>query len=326
MNNRSADFNIKDSSAITREDALEILNLPDNQIPALLDRAGALREKYKGRRVSIHLLTNVRSGNCSQNCAYCAQSCRSEADIDTYKWVDNDKLVSDDKLVHDNNLSMHCMGLSGIYFSDDEINELADKIRSIKQNGTRLCCSIGFLTEKQARILKDAGVNRINHNLNTGREHYPNICTTHTYQQRIDNIHMLRRVGFELCCGGIIGMSETNGDIADMMLDLREIRPESVPINFLIPIKGTPLGNANVKGLTTEHCLKVLCLARLMLPQSDIRCAAGREIYFKGRERELLTVANSIFASGYLTAEGQGIADTLKMITDAGFTYEIESD
>ena len=211
-------------------------------------------------------------------------------------------------------------------FGDDEIEELASKIRKMKEEGTHLCCSIGFLTKKQALMLKEAGLDRINHNLNTSRSNYPNICTTHTYEQRVNNIHMLQDLGFEICSGGIIGMGESKEDVVDMLLDLKEINPEALPINFLIPIKGTPLQDRDTSNLTPEYCLKVLCLARLLVPTSDIRCAAGREIYFKGREKELLTVVNSIFASGYLTADGQGIQDTIKTITDAGFTCEVESD
>ena len=278
---------------LTREEAIAILNTPDEQLNELIERAGALRKKYKGNHVSIHLLTNARSGNCSQNCAYCAQSCRSHADIEKYKWVDDEKLYGDNTFVHDHKLSRHC---------------------------------IGFLTKKQALMLKEAGLDRINHNLNTSRSNYPNICTTHTYEQRVNNIHMLQDLGFEICSGGIIGMGESKEDVVDMLLDLKEINPEALPINFLIPIKGTPLQDRDTSNLTPEYCLKVLCLARLLVPTSDIRCAAGREIYFKGREKELLTVVNSIFASGYLTADGQGIQDTIKTITDAGFTCEVESD
>ena len=223
-------------------------------------------------------------------------------------------------------LSRHCIGLSGMKFSDEEIEELASKIRKMKEEGTHLCCSIGFLTKKQALMLKEAGLDRINHNLNTSRSNYPNICTTHTYEQRVNNIHMLQDLGFEICSGGIIGMGESKEDVVDMLFDLKEINPEALPINFLIPIKGTPLQDRDTSNLTPEYGLRVLCLARLLVPTSDIRCAAGREIYFKGREKELLTVVNSIFASGYLTADGQGIEDTIKTITDAGFTCEVESD
>lgn len=310
---------------LSREEALSILNTPDDQLDDLIARAEKLRRKYKGNHVSIHILTNARSGNCSQDCAYCAQSCRSTADIEKYKWVSDEKLYKDNDFVNEHHLSRHCIGLSGMKFTDEEIEELAERIRAMKKTGTHLCCSIGFLTEKQARMLYDAGLDRINHNLNSSRAYYSHICSTHTFDQRVENIHMLQKIGFEICSGGIIGMGESKEDVVDMLMELREIQPEALPINFLLPIKGTPLGNADISQLTTEYCMKVLCLARLLVPKADIRCAARREVYFKGEEKKLLSVVDSIFASGYLTEGGQGIEDTLKTITDAGFTYEIES-
>lgn len=310
---------------MTREDALKILNTPDEEMDQLIAEAEKLRRKYKGDNVGIHILTNARSGNCSQDCAYCAQSCRSNADIDKYRWVSDEKLFKDNDFVNKNHLARHCIGLSGMKFTDDEILELAERIKTMKATGTHLCCSIGFLTENQAKILKDAGLDRINHNLNTSRSYYSHICSTHTFDQRVKNIKMLQSIGFEICSGGIIGMGESKEDIVDMLLELKEINPEAIPINFLLPIKGTPFENVDTSILTPNYCLKVLCLARLLVPQADIRCAAGREIYFKGDEKRLLSVVNSIFASGYLTEDGQGIKDTIKAITDAGFTYEIES-
>ncbi len=311
---------------LTRDQAIAVMNLPDEKVNELISVARRLRFKYKSNHVSIHLLTNARSGNCSQNCSYCAQSCQSKAHIDKYKWVGDDKLYQDNDFVNKNHLSRHCIGLSGMKFTDEEIMELAKRIRKMKEDGTHLCCSIGFLTEKQALILKEAGLDRINHNLNSSHSYYHNICTTHTYEQRVANIRMLQRLGFEICSGGIIGMGESREDIVDMLLDLREIQPEALPINFLLPIPGTPLEHTDTSVLTPAYCMKVLCLARLMVPKADIRCAAGREVYFKGREAELLSVVDSIFASGYLTANGQGMKDTIQTILDAGFTYDIESD
>lgn len=310
---------------ITREEALDILNLPDEELDTLISYAEKLRRKYKGNKVGIHLLTNARSGNCSQDCAYCAQSCRSSADIDKYRWVSDEKLYKDNDFVNEHHFARHCIGLSGMKFNDSEIEELAGKIRRMKHTVTHLCCSIGFLTEKQAIMLKEAGLDRINHNLNSSRSFYKNICSTHTYDQRVDNIHMLQKLGFEICSGGIIGLGESKEDVVDMLFELKEINPEAVPINFLLPIKGTPLENKDTSGLTTQYGLKVLSLARLLIPRSDIRCAAGREVYFKGEEKRLLSIVNSIFASGYLTENGQGVKDTIKTIEDAGFTYDIES-
>ena len=311
---------------LSREDALAILNTPDESLEELVSFAETFRRKYKGNHVSIHILTNARSGNCSQDCAYCAQSCRSKADIDKYKWVADEKLYEDNDFVNEHHLSRHCIGLSGMKFTDAEIEVLAEKIRKMKADGTHLCCSIGFLTEHQAKVLKDAGLDRINHNLNSSRNYYPNICSTHTFDQRVANIRMLQGLGYEICSGGIIGMGESREDVVDMLMELREIQPEALPINFLLPIPGTPLEHADMSVLSTAYCMKVLCLARLLVPKADIRCAAGREVYFKGEENMLLRVVDSIFASGYLTAGGQGIRDAIQAIEAAGFTYEIESD
>lgn len=311
---------------LSREDALAILNTPDESLEELISFAETFRRKYKGNHVSIHILTNARSGNCSQDCAYCAQSCRSKADIDKYKWVADEKLYEDNDFVNEHHLSRHCIGLSGMKFTDAEIEVLAKKIRKMKADGTHLCCSIGFLTEHQAKVLKEAGLDRINHNLNSSRNYYPNICSTHTFDQRVANIRMLQGLGYEICSGGIIGMGESREDVVDMLMELREIQPEALPINFLLPIPGTPLEHADMSVLSTAYCMKVLCLARLLVPKADIRCAAGREVYFKGEENMLLRVVDSIFASGYLTAGGQGIRDTIQAIEAAGFTYEIESD
>ena len=164
------------------------------------------------------------------------------------------------------------------------------------------------------------------HNIETSRRNFPNICTTHTYDMKIETLKKVKAEGMCACSGGIIGMGESHADVVDMLLELREIAPQALPINFLLPIPGTPLEHTDTSGLTTEYCLKVLCLARLMVPQTDLRCAAGREVYFKGREGDLLRVVDSIFASGYLTAGGQGIKDTIQAIENAGYTYEIESD
>ncbi|MBS5957049.1 MAG: biotin synthase BioB [Clostridiales bacterium] len=314
-----------DLKNMTREMALSMLELPDKELPVLLEEVYEIRKKYKGNTVGIHLLTNARSGDCSQNCTYCAQSRDSKADIDKYRLITYEKLQQDGYTVKEKNLARHCIGLSGIRFSDEEIREFADEVRMLKkETNSPICCSIGFLTEQQAVMLREAGVDRINHNLNTSRKHYPNICTSHTYEERLDNIKRLKSLGFELCCGGIIGLGETNTDVVDMLFQIQSIQPKAVPINFLIPLEGTGLEHKDTSYLTGDYCLKVLCLARLLCPQSDIRCAAGREVYLKGREKQMFCAADSIFASGYLTADGQGIDDTIKMITDAGFQYYVE--
>lgn len=310
---------------LTHAAALEILTLPNEKLPELLNTVYAIRKKYKGDVVNIQLLTNARSGNCTQNCAYCAQSNHSQADISKYDFIAYDKFAQDGYKVRDHKLARHCIGFSGICFSDQEIHEFAKNIATLKQEThSPICCSIGFLTPSQAQRLKAAGVDRINHNLNTSRNYYANICTTHTYQERIDNIKMLQSLGFEICCGGIIGLGEDYADVVDMLFEIQSIAPQAVPINFFIPIPGTALEQAKPVNLSPEYCLKVLALARLLNPKADIRCAAGREIYLKGREQEMFYAVDSIFASGYLTTDGQSIDDTIKIITDAGFKYYVE--
>jgi len=311
---------------LSRKEALSILDLPDEKLPELLDVVYEIRKKHKGNIVSVQLLTNARSGNCTENCAYCAQSHESGADIDRYNIISRDKLIKDGYIVQEKNLARHCIGFSGIRFTDHEINAFADIIKELKkETQTPICCSIGLLTLEQAYRLKEAGVDRINHNLNTSRRFYPHICTTHTYEERISNIKMLKSIGFEICCGGIIGLGEDKTDIVDMLFEIQSIYPQAVPINFLLPIKGTALENMDTSYLTPEFCLKVLCLARLLTPKSDIRCAAGREVYLKGKEKWMFYAVDSIFASGYLTTDGQSIEETIKIITDAGFQCYLET-
>lgn len=311
---------------LSREEAMSILHLPKEELPKLLNDVYQIRKKYKGNIVTVQLLTNARSGNCSQNCAYCAQSHESKADIEKYHMVSSEKLRKDSMVIQEKHLARHCIGFSGMHFTDKEICEIAEEIQKLKkETNTPICCSIGFLTQKQAKILKKAGVDRINHNLNTSRNFYPNICSTHTYQQRLSNIKMLQEIGFEICCGGIIGMGEDKRDVVDMLFELQAINPQAVPINFFIPIAGTALADTDTSCLSAEYCLKVLCLARILIPKADIRCAAGREIYLKGKEKWMFYAVDSIFASGYLTAQGQGIDDTIQMIIDAGFDYKIEN-
>jgi biotin synthase len=314
-----------EGGAISRACALSILELPDGKVDELLDAAFILRKAYKGLKTGIQILTNARSGNCSQDCAYCAQSGASKADIETYPLIPYEKAAANGALVHDKHLERHCIGLSGIRFSDAEISALCDYIRKLKeQSPVSICCSIGFLTKKQALMLKEAGLNRVNHNLNTGRGYYPQICGTHTYDERIANLKMLKELGFELCCGGIAGMGESAGDLVDMFFEIEALKPESVPVNFLIPIEGTPKENSDTSRITPEFCLKILALARFMTPKADIRCAAGRELYLAGRERDMLKAANSVFASGYLTSGGQNVDDTIAAIKNAGFEHTLE--
>jgi biotin synthase len=314
-----------DGGCFSREECRDILNCPVDELDGLLNAALKIRQLYWGKRVSVQILTNARSGNCSQDCNYCAQSCLSKADINKYPLIEYERMLSNGKVGLDKKVRRHCIGFSGIAFTDEEIEKFCNHIRRLKEEtNARICCSIGFLTKKQAIKLKEAGVNRINHNLNTGKNFYHSICATHKYEQRVANIQMLKEVGLEICCGGIVGMGESDDDLIDMLLDIKEINPESIPINFLLPLKGTPLEFQNTSKLTVEYCLKVLSLARLLNPKASIRCAAGREVYIKNKQNLMFYAVNSIFASGYLTAGGQSIDDAIELIQNSGFEYDAE--
>jgi biotin synthase len=319
------DMKSLEEGALSREDCLAVLDAPDEDLEGLVEAAFALRKRHKGLRVGIHILSNAKSGGCTEDCAYCAQSRNADSGIAAYPLIDYETLAAAGRTAADRRLSRHCIGLSGIRFSDEAIAALAEYARRLKaETPTPLCCSIGFLTEAQARALKSAGIDRINHNLNTSRAFYPHICTTHRFDERLANIAMLRGLGFEICSGGIIGLGEGKGDVVDLLLELRSIGPEAVPLNFLLPLKGTGLEQADTAHITPAYGLKVLCLARFLLASASIRCAAGREVYFKGRERDLFKVVDSIFAAGYLTAGGQTIDEAAALVEEAGFAYCIE--
>ncbi|MDR2160676.1 MAG: biotin synthase BioB [Desulfovibrio sp.] len=314
-----------DGILLTRQEALAVLRLSDAELPDLLDTAYVLRKAHKGNTVGIHVLTNARSGVCDQDCVYCAQGRASSSPIERYSFADPKIFLDHARAGARLGIARHCIGLSGIRLDDALVDRLCRQVERLKEEmRTPVCCSLGFLRPGQARRLREAGVDRINHNLNTGRNFYPRICTSHSYDDRVRNIRMLQEAGFEICSGGIAGLGEDHGDLADMFLDLANLRPHSVPVNFFLPLAGTPLASRDVRGLTPEYCLKVLCLARLLLPGADLRCAAGREVYLKDAQPLLFRVADTVFASGYLTADGDSVERTIRQIQDAGFDYRLE--
>lgn len=204
-----------------------------------------------------------------------------------------------------------------------EVERLCEAVRKVKQEvDISICTSFGFLTDPVAAALKEAGVDRYNHNLNAAERFYPHICSTHGYQDRLETLRIAKRAGLELCCGALFGMGETDADVVDLCLALREIGPDSIPVNFLHPIEGTRL--EEMEPLTPITCLKILCLMRLVNPAAEIRAAGGREHCLRSLQPLALYPANSIFVSGYLTTDGQRADEALQMIEDMGF--EIEQD
>jgi biotin synthase len=311
-------------SDLTREEALSVLDCPNEAVLELLNAAYTVRKKHFGNTVHVQMLMNAKSGLCTEDCGYCTQSKVSGADIKEYGLKPSAELVAGAIAAKKNGAIRYCMALSSIKYDDKLIDSLAQSVAMIKkETGISICCSMGFITPGQAAKLKSAGLDRINHNLNSSREYYPKICSTHTYDERINNISVCRAAGLEICSGGIIGLGEGKQGVVDMFMELKKINPDSIPINFFIPVKGTPFEKMGDE-LTPLYCLKVLCMARFLNPSADLRAAGGREYRLKSMQGFALYAVNSIFVSGYLTTGGQGAGEGFDMIREMGFNAEIE--
>ena len=310
---------------LEREEMRAVLDAPSERLTELLDAAFKVRHRYFGKRVQIHVLQNAKSGLCPEDCHYCSQSSISKAEIDKYPILPRERLLEGAVRAKAAGAVRYCMVNSGRGPTKREIEEIAEVAREIKSKvSIQLCCSLGLMDEEKIRILKEAGVERINHNINTSRRHHPDICTTHTYEDRVQTLKNVRAAGLTSCCGGIIGMGETEEDIMDMAVSLRELDVDSIPINFLHPIPGTPFEGLNQ--LTPQRCLKILCLFRLVNPTKELRVGGGREIHLRSLQPLSLYPANSIFVNGYLTTPGQRDTEAHQMIRDLGFEIEEMSD
>jgi biotin synthase len=308
---------------LSRPECLEVLQTPDERLLELLDAAFCVRERYFGRKVRLQMLLNAKSGACQEDCHYCSQSAVSSAEIPRYGLLPQAQLVQAARRAAAAKAQRYCIVISGRSPLDREIAEIADSVRAIKRElPIQVCCSLGLLTEEQAGKLKAAGVDRINHNLNTSEAYHPSICTTHTFRDRLATIQHARRAGLEICSGGIIGMGEGDEDIIDLALALREVRPDSIPLNMLHPVPGTPLEHC--QSLTPQRCLKVLCLFRFLHPRTEIRVAGGREFNLRSLQPLALYAADSLFVNGYLTTPGQPAPEAWKMIEDLGFEIEVD--
>ncbi|TVQ32881.1 MAG: biotin synthase BioB [Phycisphaeraceae bacterium] len=302
---------------------------PQETIPLLplLHAAGEVRRRWFGRSVRVHVLNNVQNGACPEDCGYCGQARTSKAPIQPYKLKTKEEIIAEAEGAKKSGAFRYCMVLSGRGPSDADIDHMAECIREVKRRfGLRTCLSAGLLDEAKAQRLRDAGLDRFNHNLNTSRRWYPQICTTHTYDDRVETLKAARASGVELCSGLIVGMGESLDDIADVAQSLAGLEAESIPVNFLVPIPGNEVASPSVEGgpLTPELCLRVLCLMRLVNPKAEVRVAAGREGHLRSMQALALAPANSLFVDGYLLTRGSDALATLRMIRDAGCTIELE--
>ena len=306
---------------LSLDEAVQILQSPDDELLDLLSAAFRVRRHYFGLGVKLHFLMNAKSGLCPEDCSYCSQSSVSTARIPKYNLLDYDRLMEGAQMAQERRAGMYCIVISARGPTSREMAAVAAVVPEIKRrHNLRVCVSLGLLTLAQARQLKACGVDRVNHNLNASREFYPQICTTHAYQDRLDTLRAIRDAGLEICSGGIVGMGERPVDVVRMALLLRDLNVRSIPVNFLNAIDGTPLQGVN--HLNPRKCLRVLAMFRLTNPDRNIRIAGGRELHLGSLQPLGLYAANSIFVGDYLTTKGQLPEADYAMIEALGFSIQ----
>lgn len=303
---------------VSREEALAILQSPDDELLSLLAAAFQIRHKHFGRQVQLYFLMNAKSGLCPEDCHYCSQSKVSDAAIPRYNLLTEEKIMAGARLAAEQQAKTYCIVISARGPNEREMQAITSIVPKIKQEyKLKVCACLGLLKPEQAQRLAECGVDRVNHNLNTSDRYYGEICTTHEYSDRVATLEAVRDAGMELCSGGIIGMGEGDEDLVDMAFALKALGVHSIPINFLNAIEGTPL--VGLSRLNPRYCLKALCMARFVNPASEIRIAGGRELHLRSLQPLGLYPANSIFVGDYLTTKGQAADDDYRMLEDLGF-------
>lgn len=291
----------------------------------LLDATYQVRKKYFGNEVQLHMINNAQNGHCPEDCHYCSQAKSSNAEIEKYTLKPDKEIIDEAERAYEAGAFRYCMVFAGRGPSKKRVEHLAKLIKDIKALfPIQVCVSIGFINKEDAQVLKEAGLDRLNHNINTSETNYPNICTTHTYADRINTLQVAKQVGIELCSGIIVGMGEKTEDIIELAKTLRKLGVSSIPINYLIPFEGNVL--SQTPKLNPEYCLRILSLYRLVNPEADIRVAAGRELHLRSMEVMALYPANSLFIDGYLNSKGGTRNRVIHMITDAGFIVKTDKD
>jgi biotin synthase len=320
--NRLAD-EILAGRPLEESEALSILQSSDDELLDLLAAAYRIRRRNFGKTVQLYFLMNAKSGLCPEDCGYCSQSKVSEAEIPRYNLLSREKLLDGARVAAERNSKTYCMVISARGPNEREMQAVTSVVPEIKEKyNLQICACLGLLTDEQAQALKDCGVDKVNHNLNTSASHYENICTTHGYEDRLTTLKAVRKAGMQLCSGGIIGMGERDQDVVDMAFALRDLGVESIPVNFLNPIDGTPLEGVALSGsreVNPRYALRVLAMFRFANPGSEIRIAGGREIHLRSLQPLALYAANSLFIGDYLTTKGQAPEADYRMLEDLGF-------
>jgi biotin synthase len=310
-----------DDLAPSEAEARWILDGEDALLLPLLHAAYEPRRRHFGNKVMVHVLNNVQNGLCPEDCGYCSQNRDSKATIGKYAMKSEAEILAEAEHAARAGATRYCLVLSGRGPSLEATRRLAAIVRTVKERWPiEVCLSVGLLEEEHARVLAEAGLDRLNHNLNTSEAHYERVCSTHTFADRVRTLRAAKACGIEPCSGLILGMGERSEDVVDVAFRLRELEVPSIPVNFLVPIAGNQWVSDG--SLTPQRCLRALALMRLVNPRAEIRASGGREGHLRALNPLALWPANSLFVEGYTTTKGESIAETYRMIRDAGFEVD----
>ncbi len=304
-----------DYTNLTKEQYLKLWDRPLNE---LIEIASGITKANFTKEVESCSILSAKTGACSENCKYCAQSQHNHAEIECHPLLDVETVVKAALSAKENGATRFGIVTSGKAPTKKEFETLLEMIRAVSAiDGLECCLSLGILSEEQVIQIKEAGVTRFNHNINTSERYYSEICSTHKFEDRLNTVKLLRKHGIDVCCGVILGMGETVEDRIDMAFTLREVKPATVPMNVLNPIKGTPLEDY-IDKISEEDILKSICLFRMILPHTLLKYAGGRTLRLSRENQKLGLIAgiNSMMVGNYLTTKGSDMEDDRKMLKE----------
>ena len=293
----------------------ELLNLYNMNLEDLLKES----QKYLKNEVEFCSIISARTGKCSQNCRYCAQSSHYNTEIETHPLLSVDTVVEAAKDSVNNGADRVAIVTSGKTPDESDFDTMLDMIKALNSEGIKSCASIGILNDEQAQKLAEVGLVRFHHNINTCKSYHPEICTTHTYEDRINTVNLVKKYGIELCCGVIIGMGETIEQRVEMAMELAEINPDSIPVNILTPIPNTPF-ESYIDKIDEENVLRTLAIFKIACPNASIRLAGGKKARLSQEtiEKAFKYCVDSTIVGNYLTTTGFSPEDDVKMIKNLG--------
>lgn len=309
---------IIDGEQIDKEIFQQLARTENADVFHMITGANLIREKYFKKQVHLCSICNGKSGKCTEDCRFCSQSKYHDSDIDVYPMLDKGKLCQGALELIETPVNRYSIVTSGKRLPKNEVRQVADALSTLSPDRMSFCVSLGILDREDMEYLKKSGVSRYHHNLETCRSHFDNICTTHSYDDRVNTIKEAKKAGMSVCAGGLFGVGETMDQVLELALDLKELDVDAVPVNFLTPIKGTPLEDN--PSLTPLECLKIICLMRYLLPDKDIIICGGRLINLKMLHSLVFHAgASGIMTGNYLTTEGNQLKEDLDMIQQLGF-------